>query len=114
MAKRTSDKYQEDIQSIEKILQDERILGIEHRDLYLNFMKKCDIEINNLYQFIDLMNKNCKSVWVYGASTKGNCLLQYSQLDVSKLEFAVERNLKKVGRMTSTGIPISTTMALQS
>src|SRR5207237_90196 len=32
--------------------------------------------------------------------------LQYSQLDVSKLEFAVERNLKKVGRMTSTGIPI--------
>ena len=39
-------------------------------------------------------------------STKGNCLLQYANLDQKSMQYAVERNLKKVGKMTLTGIEI--------
>ena len=45
-------------------------------------------------------------MYIYGASTKGNCLLQYAKLGEQSISFAVERNLNKIGKMTSTGIPI--------
>ena len=39
---------------------------------------------------------------IYGASTKGNCLLQFADLtDQTHMRYAVERNLSKVGKMTS-------------
>ena len=45
-------------------------------------------------------------MWIYGASTKGNCLLQYAKINSTQIRYAVERNLSKVGKMTATGIEI--------
>jgi len=55
---------------------------------------------------IDIINNNGKKLYIYGASTKGNCLLQYAKINENKVKYAVERNLNKIGKMTSTGIGI--------
>ena len=50
--------------------------------------------------FIDKANRDGKSVWGYGASTKGNTLLQYFDLDNTKIEAIAERNPDKWGLRT--------------
>lgn len=50
--------------------------------------------------FIDKVNREGKSVWGYGASTKGNTLLQYFDLDNTKIEAIAERNPDKWGLHT--------------
>jgi cyclopropane fatty-acyl-phospholipid synthase-like methyltransferase len=48
-----------------------------------------------------------KSIHLYGASTKGNTLLQYYGIDGSLIDCAAERNPEKLGRFTpKTFIPI--------
>lgn len=51
-------------------------------------------------EFIDKANRDGKSVWGYGASTKGNTLLQYFDLDNTKIEAIAERNPDKWGLRT--------------
>lgn len=49
-----------------------------------------------------------KSVWVYGASTKGNVILQWYGLDSSVVTGAADRNPEKWGKFTvGTGVPIT-------
>ena len=50
--------------------------------------------------FIDKANREGKSVWGYGASTKGNTLLQHFDLDNTKIEAIAERNPDKWGLCT--------------
>ena len=77
-----------------------------NKETYKTFMDNCDREVKYLKTFIDNVNKNGKKVYIYGASTKGNCLLQYANIGEMDVKYAVERNLNKVGKMTSTGIEI--------
>lgn len=105
-AKRLSNKYVESKTLINSILENEDRNNLRSKDTYIKFMENCDSEIAKLKEFINLVNKNGKSVYIYGASTKGNCLLQYANITESDIKYAVERNLNKVGKMTSTGIPI--------
>ena len=58
-------------------------------------------------KFIDKQIKNNKKVFLYGASTKGNTVLQYYNLTSKKIPFAAERSPPKWGRYTvGTGIKI--------
>jgi NDP-4-keto-2,6-dideoxyhexose 3-C-methyltransferase len=57
--------------------------------------------------FIEEQVRQGKKVYVYGASTKGNTLLQYFGLDHSLITAAAERNPDKWGKVTvGTHIPI--------
>ena len=48
-----------------------------------------------------------KTVYVFGASTKGNTILQYYGLDSTLITAAAERSPEKWGKFTiGTGIPI--------
>lgn len=105
-AKKNSTKYTECTELIQLYLSKESEYGLTSLDTYYKFMKRCETEVKKLVDFIDIVNNNNKKIYVYGASTKGNCLLQYANLSEDKLNYAVERNLNKVGKMTSTGIPI--------
>ena len=91
---------------VDSILQDEHDYGIHLVSTFSTFIKKCDIEVMKLVEFINTVNKNAKQVYIYGASTKGNCLLQYANICQKMIKYAVERNPKKIGKMTSTGIEI--------
>jgi NDP-4-keto-2,6-dideoxyhexose 3-C-methyltransferase len=57
--------------------------------------------------FIQDERKAGKKIYVYGASTRGNTLLQYFGLDSSVITAAAERNPVKWGkRMVGTNVPI--------
>jgi len=105
-AKKHSKLYNENTELINKILQEEIDYGIFNDDIFSKFINNCDLEIKKLKEFVDIVNKNNKKIYIYGASTKGNCLLQYANLNESDIKYAVERNPKKVGKMTCTGIEI--------
>ena len=105
-AKKDSKLYNETTKLITKILEDEYKYDIKNPDIYKHFLKNCDSEVNKLNKFIDNVNNNKQNIYIYGASTKGNCLLQYAKIDETNIKYAVERNPNKIGKMTSTGICI--------
>ena len=105
-AKKTSNAYKENISIINSILKIEEEREIMNPSIYNNFMVSCDKQINYLKELIKVVNSQNKKIYIYGASTKGNCLLQYGNINESHIKYAVERNPNKIGKMTSTGIPI--------
>lgn len=105
-AKKTSTIYKENTKLINKILQNELKYDLFNINTYTTFINKCKEEVNKLNDFINIVNKNKKKIYIYGASTKGNCLLQFANIDSKKIKYAVERNLNKVGKMTITGSEI--------
>lgn len=73
-------------------------------DAFLNRVEKIGIEIN---QFLDNAIDEGKTVYLYGASTKGNTLLQHFGIDANKAKAALEVNPEKFGHRTpGTNIPI--------
>ena len=105
-AKTTSDLHIPNDTLVNDILSEEEEYGIMSLDLYKRFMENVDSEVQKLRRFIETVIANGKNVYIYGASTKGNCLLQYANLDETYMKYAVERNPNKIGKMTSTGIKI--------
>jgi NDP-4-keto-2,6-dideoxyhexose 3-C-methyltransferase len=62
---------------------------------------------SQLHQFIVDQAKDGKTVYVYGASTRGNTILQYCKLDYRLIKKATDANPEKWGRKTpGTEIPI--------
>jgi hypothetical protein len=58
-------------------------------------------------RFIDKKIKEGKKIFLYGASTKGNTVLQYYNIDEKKIPFAAERSPEKWGKFTiGTGVKI--------
>ncbi len=85
----------------------EKKLGLNNRKIYDQFVKRISRLKDQLTNFIKSEIANGKIVHVYGASTKGNTLLQYYNLDFSLIKAAAEKNPDKWGKKTiSTLIPI--------
>jgi len=105
-AKNKSNKYSECKELLSKILKEEEKHKIKDEKTYLNFVKNCNVELKKLTDFIKNVNNNGKKAYIYGASTKGNCILQYCDIGENLIKYAVERNPKKVGLCTNTGIEI--------
>ena len=106
VAKRESTAHTENVALVASILQKEEAAGIHTTERYLKFVADCKAEVDKLVEFIELAKADGKKTYVYGASTKGNCLLQFAELGSASIPYAVERNPLKVGRTTSTGIEI--------
>ena len=102
-AKKESKKFIECITLINEILEKENNYNIKDKQTYFNFLKNCDKELKKLTDFI---SNNKKKAYIYGASTKGNCILQYCNITEDLVKYAVERNLSKIGLSTNTGIEI--------
>lgn len=83
-------------------LEEEDRHNLNDPETYRTFERNCREEVNKLKSYL----AENPSTYIYGASTKGNCLLQYAGITDKDTPFAVERNLSKVGKMTCTGIPI--------
>jgi hypothetical protein len=73
----------------------------------LQFKKRIDDNRDKCVNFIKEEVKKGKTVYVYGASTKGNVILQYYGLDSGLITAAAERSPEKWGKYTiGSGIPI--------
>lgn len=106
VVKKTSVKYNEATELIREYLEKEENTGIHTVQRYAKFRADCNREIKRLRDFLTAIKHDGKRTYIYGASTKGNCLLQVGNITTELVPYAVERNLLKIGKMTSTQIPI--------
>lgn len=106
VVKKSCNLYEEATETLNRILLNEDTNRIHTPERYYEFMATCTKEVNKLKEFLSLVKKDGKNTHIYGASTKGNCLLQFANIGSDLVDYGVERNLLKVGRMTSTGIEI--------
>lgn len=106
VAKQTATLHSECTETIQTLLQSEEDSGMHTIERYEKFYEDCLSEVNRLVAFIRYAQKDNKKVYIYGASTKGNCLLQFGKIDSTLIPYAVERNPLKYGHTTSTGIEI--------
>ena len=81
------------IKLIKKIKDDEKKITLNS---YQNFSKRIKKVKNDLVSFID---KNYPII-AYGASTKGNIVLNYSELDSNKISYVCDANIQKCGKYT--------------
>lgn len=74
---------------------------------YVEFQQRIEKLKTELHSLLVKLKSEGKKVHVYGASTKGNTILQWCDIDNSLVEYAAERNPDKYGAMTlGTNIPI--------
>ena len=77
--------------------------------LMKGFVKRVNKNRKITMKFIDQKIKQNKRIYLYGASTKGNTVLQYYGLNYKKIQFGAERSPEKWGKYTiGTGIKIIT------
>lgn len=85
----------------------EAILGLGDRKVYDDFVARVNMIKDKVVGLIKDEVQKGKKVYVYGASTKGNTLLQHFNLDSALITAAAERNSLKWGKKTvGTNIPI--------
>ena len=90
-----------------KMERSEKRLKLNNKKIYLDFAKRIKDNKENVLNFIKKQNGLGKLVYLYGASTRGNTLLQYFKLNNKLITKAVERNPEKWGKIiASVGIPI--------
>jgi GDP-mannose 4,6-dehydratase len=106
VSKKKCTKFLEASLLVNNYLENENNYRLNEPDCYKTFLKECDYEVEKLKLLIKSINDSGKKVYIYGASTKGNCLLQYANIGPELVKYAVERNPQKVGKMTSTFIEI--------
>lgn len=90
-----------------KMRGNEKKMKLNNKKIYLGFAKRVEKNKTKLNKFISKLVKDGKKIYVYGASTRGNTLLQYCGLNNNLIKAAVERNQEKWGKIfASVGIPI--------
>ncbi len=99
--------YPENTSLIDRIILDEEKMGLSGLEIYDLFRDTVDRHRIQLSQFIANAKKAGKTVAGYGASTKGNVVLQYCGLSADDIPFIAEVNQDKFGCFTpGTLIPI--------
>lgn len=92
---------------VHSILAYEKGLALQKPSTYLNFFKQSRQLKAQTLGFIKKEKKKGKTIWGYGASTKGNTLLQWFGLDNRLISGIAERSPAKYGLKTvGTNIPI--------
>ena len=93
------DKKQ-NIYKIKKLIKNEKKLKINSLYPYKKFYKNILKIKFDLKQLILSIKKQGKSIFILGASTKGNTILQFLNLNNKIINYAVERNKQKIGAIT--------------
>jgi NDP-4-keto-2,6-dideoxyhexose 3-C-methyltransferase len=92
---------------VESILAYEKTLHLNKKEIYLDFWKQANLLRKQVVNFIKQEKKKGKKIWGYGASTKGNTLLQWFNLDNTLIDGIAERSPAKFGLKTAgSNIPI--------
>jgi SAM-dependent methyltransferase len=95
------------LKNIIELQQKEKSLNLDTNQPFDAFIKRVNTEKEKLVTFIKKEIPSGKIIHCYGASTKGNTLLQFYNLDDQTIQFIADRNPDKYGRKTiGTNIPI--------
>lgn len=94
-------------EKIAKTLAAEKSLGLSGTEVFEQFKDRIESERQKLTEFLSTAKSEGKSVYALGASTKGNVLLQYFNINTALIKAIGEVNHDKVGAFTpGTYIPI--------
>ena len=97
----------EDLKFISDVRQKEFDLELDTDKPYESFNQRIERVKSELYGLLMTLKREGKKIHIYGASTKGNTILQWCGLDNAIIDFASERNPDKFGARTlGTEIPI--------
>lgn len=92
---------------VESLIKWEKGLKLDKEEIWLDFFNRIEALKKETVDFIKAEKANGKVICGYGASTKGNTLLQYFGLDNTLIDAIAERSPYKFGLKTiGTNIPI--------
>ena len=93
-------KFKVNQKKINKILREEIKLKIHSKKRISSFFKEIKKIKTNLLKLLNKIKKQNKRIHAYGASTKGNVLLQYFGIDNRFIDYVSERNPLKYNLYT--------------
>jgi SAM-dependent methyltransferase len=100
-------KKEEFVRNIQAMRQQEFDLELDTDKPYKHFQDRINVHREELITLLKKLKKEGKKIHVYGASTKGNTILQWCGIDNRVIDVAAERNPDKYGASTlGTDIPI--------
>jgi len=85
--------------STEKIIEEEEKAGLYSIDGYTDFAKKVEKVKVDLNELINKLKSEGKTIAGFGASAKGNVLLNYCEIDKNKIDFIVDDTPEKQGKL---------------
>ena len=85
---------------LENLISEEKKIKVKKIDIYQEFDRNINKIREKLNSKIDIILKQKKNIYVLGASTKGNTILQFLDIDNKKIPYAIERNKQKIGART--------------
>jgi hypothetical protein len=99
--------YKSNLPIINWLLRQENDMGLDTEKPYREFEERVFRHRNNLKELIEALVADGKTVFGYGASTKGNVLLQFCGFTSKEIPYIAEVNEEKFGSYTpGTLIPI--------
>jgi hypothetical protein len=99
--------YQSNTPIINWMLKQEEDMGLDTPKPYRDFEERVFRHRKNLIDLIDVLVNDGKKIIGYGASTKGNVLLQFCNITANQIPYIAEVNADKFGSFTpGTNIPI--------
>jgi SAM-dependent methyltransferase len=100
-------KSQTDVEGLATLRKDEFDLALDSDEPYRDFQARVDAHRDELTKLIKDIKRTGGRIHVYGASTKGNVILQFCGIDNTLIDYAADRNPDKNGARTiGTDIPI--------
>lgn len=88
------------IEKIKKILKEEEKLNLDSKQKIIKFFHDIQKIKIRLLKLLKKIKKNNQTIHAYGASTKGNVLLQYFNIGRKYIDYVAERNPKKYNLYT--------------
>lgn len=94
-------------QTLEALRQEEFDMELDSDRPYKDFQERINAHREELNALLRRLKAEGKTIHVYGASTKGNTILQWCGIDKTIVDYAADRNPHKHGARTlGTDIPI--------
>lgn len=95
------------VEGIARLREQEFDLALDTDRPYRHFQDRINVHREELGQLVWGLKREGKRIHIYGASTKGNTILQWCGFDNRVIDYAAERNPEKFGAKTlGTDIPI--------
>jgi 2-polyprenyl-3-methyl-5-hydroxy-6-metoxy-1,4-benzoquinol methylase len=100
-------KNREDLEMIAEVRKREFDLMLDTDEPYKNFQQRINQHKEELLSILKGLKRDGKRIHIYGASTKGNTILQWCGINSSLIDYAADRNPDKDGAKTiGSDIPI--------
>lgn len=95
------------LQTLKELRQQEFDMELDTDRPYKDFQERINLHREELTALLKKLKREGKKIHIYGASTKGNTILQFCGLDNTIIDYAADRNPEKDGAITlGTNIPI--------